>query len=410
MPKSTSRLVVTADWNPLQTGWIVQAAKDVRPTDVMIEVYAGSAIVRISIERQDEAMAPVEVEQFVSHFSATKIEAVLNLTVLQVTKPFGNLGEWSEWFDLDDPTTGGGDAELIAQIDTPCGDGSVSGIHCETTDGLPWRQASQQLAVPCSIEQGGLVCLTKDNPAGCLDYRVRFACDMPTTPPSLAPTPAPTVTPTPMPTLVPTRAPTGVPSTEDNRCLGVDCSGHGRCVDKHIGGCMCDAGWFRANCSEVPVLLSVAGNTSECADQSRLPVEASQGQQSLRCRADRTAWHEHATATVTLLTMPTANVRCVLSSLNTAEAVPSEAAIEFEQGQEVTSASTEIAGRIDAKDDGPRRLQVAVRCTSGDRRFETAAAQSTVTNLDVPLPRVAWMYPALSPYISTQVTICQIYF
>ena len=355
----------------------MQVSKDVRPTDVVIEVYAGSAIVRISIERQDEAMAPVEVEQFVSHFSAPIIEAVLNVTVLQVTKPFANLGEWSEWFDLDDPSTGDGDAELIGQIDAPCGDGSLSSIHCETTGGLPWRQGSQQLAVPCSLEEGGLVCLTKDNPAGCLDYRVRFACDMPRTPPSLAPTPAPTPTPTPMPT---TRAPTGVPSPEDNKCHGVDCSGHGRCVDKSVGGCTCDAGWFRANCGEVPVVLSVASNTSECADQRSLPVETTQGQQSLRCRADRTAWHERATATVTLLATPTAKVRCVLSSLNTAEAVPSEDAVEFEPGQEAMSASTEIAGRIDAKDDGPRQLQVTVRCTSGDRRFETAVGSPLCQN------------------------------
>ena len=29
------------------------------------------------------------------------------------------------------------------------------------------------------------------------------------------------------------------------RCIGVDCSGHGRCVNKRVGGCVCDAGRFR---------------------------------------------------------------------------------------------------------------------------------------------------------------------
>ena len=60
-----------------------QATQGVRPTDVIIEVYAGSAVVRVTIGRQDHGQdnaagmfAPIEVDEIVSHFSAAKIEEV----------------------------------------------------------------------------------------------------------------------------------------------------------------------------------------------------------------------------------------------------------------------------------------------------------------------------------------------
>ena len=40
----------------------------------------------------------------------------------------------------------------------------------------------------------------------------------------------------------------------------------GRCVDKSVGGCVCDRGWFRPDCSETPITIEIDGNTTECDD------------------------------------------------------------------------------------------------------------------------------------------------
>ena len=47
---------------------------------------------------------------------------------------------------------------------------------------------------------------------------------------------------------------------------GVKKKALGRCVDKSVGGCVCDRGWFRRDCSETPISISIDGSTTECDD------------------------------------------------------------------------------------------------------------------------------------------------
>ena len=137
----------------------------------------------------------------------------------------------------------------------------------------------------------------------------RPATDEPTANPSFVPTRSPSRSPTALPTAVPTIEPTGTPSTEDNRCMGVLCSGHGTCTDPKVGNCVCDPGWFTpaaklfllsAHCSEVPVKVVAQGTAQGCQSSRSLGISSStrlegtemhlEGSQTLACEANRTNW------------------------------------------------------------------------------------------------------------------------
>ena len=82
-------------------------------------------------------------------------------------------------FNWDSPAIGDGDEEDVQHIlshyqnQTLCvGGAAPTGIHCSTVDGEPWKSTGQKLSVPCSMTEG-VVCLNKDNPSGCKDYKVK---------------------------------------------------------------------------------------------------------------------------------------------------------------------------------------------------------------------------------------------
>jgi hypothetical protein len=121
--------------------------------------------------------------------------------------------------------------------------------------------------------------------------------------PSMAPTDLPTRLPTAFPSAAPTLQPTGNPSTEDNRCMGVLCSGHGKCTDPKVGNCVCDPGWLTptakmfllsAHCSEVAVKVVAQGTAQGCQSIKSLGISSStqhlEGSQTLTCEANRTKW------------------------------------------------------------------------------------------------------------------------
>ena len=103
---------------------------------------------------------------------------------------------------------------------------------------------------------GGISCRTSDNGGSCLDYKIRFFC------------PSATV------------ELTGAPIEPFDSCTGVTCSAHGECMrnttSASTGGyvCSCESGYFRRDCDDTPMRISVTHNVSECGGPAlghRLP-------------------------------------------------------------------------------------------------------------------------------------------
>ena len=89
-----------------------------------------------------------------------------------VQKSADSSGNWTQWFNHDDPS-GNGDFELLQDHPGVCGNLSVVGIQCQTTDGVPASQTGQTVVVNKSV---GCYCYNSQNPNGCDNYEVRFEC------------------------------------------------------------------------------------------------------------------------------------------------------------------------------------------------------------------------------------------
>jgi len=88
---------------------------------------------------------------------------------------------WTPWLNRDRPS-GAGDYETFSDFlkaGQVCK--SPSGIECQTTDGKSWQQTGQ--VYTCTQNAGG-ICANKSqvNGTSCLDYRVRFQCNLRWTP------------------------------------------------------------------------------------------------------------------------------------------------------------------------------------------------------------------------------------
>ena len=85
-------------------------------------------------------------------------------------------GEWTQWFDRDNPS-GTGDWETLdaLRIENP---GEIcdnpTQIECQTLDGTDYTETGQD--VTCSIDTG-LICLNSENTGGCEDYNIRVYCE-----------------------------------------------------------------------------------------------------------------------------------------------------------------------------------------------------------------------------------------
>ncbi|KAG1684460.1 SCO-spondin [Nymphon striatum] len=88
---------------------------------------------------------------------------------------------WTEWVNIDKPSTGGGDYEVMSDIRTRF-------IFCEKPVEVECRTATTKVAstdtnqvLVCSLREG-INCLNADNPkTGCYDYEIRFYCPCETT-------------------------------------------------------------------------------------------------------------------------------------------------------------------------------------------------------------------------------------
>jgi len=85
-------------------------------------------------------------------------------------------GEWTQWFDRDNPS-GTGDWETLNSLrnenpgeicDNP------TQIECQTLDGADYTETGQ--AVNCDIDTG-LICLNSENNGDCEDYKIRVFCE-----------------------------------------------------------------------------------------------------------------------------------------------------------------------------------------------------------------------------------------
>ena len=227
-----------------------------------------------------------------------------------------------------------------------------------------------------------------------------------TSSPTAAPTTGtPTESPTAEPTVRATHPPSGAPSTEDDRCNGVTCSNHGRCIDRSTGACSCDPGWDGLSCSRPLLELSIAGNTSECqGDPIRVITSmALAGIQTLSCAANRTQFQNKATLRLELKLPPSNNVTCVVKSSRMSEGVPLSSTLMLTLGRQY--AETLFIGSADGVDDGDQNFSVTVDCLSGDPRYDKASASIDAVNQNVDYPSITWLEPSVVPYIGAQVTI-----
>jgi hypothetical protein len=92
---------------------------------------------------------------------------------------------WTNWLDVDNPSSGGGDYELLTdyRINSKACKNPID-IQCQTTSGVDYSQAGQ--VVTCNTKVG-FFCKNIDNErrsfsfSSCYDYRVKFKCPSTTT-------------------------------------------------------------------------------------------------------------------------------------------------------------------------------------------------------------------------------------
>lgn len=97
---------------------------------------------------------------------------VLNQTTTRTVQAVN--ATWTSWLNRDDPSASG-DWELLSEF-VKLGQACAKpfAVQCQTTGGVDWARTGQVYA--CSLEADGGICQNANNPAGCLDYQVRFLC------------------------------------------------------------------------------------------------------------------------------------------------------------------------------------------------------------------------------------------
>lgn len=95
---------------------------------------------------------------------------VLFVIYLKATQPMCLLGEWSDFFDADDPGgVNGGDFELVQGCNLP------SNIHARLLTGAPVESSGEVVHFNLGA---GFKCVDSEQTDGsCSDYEVRFCCD-----------------------------------------------------------------------------------------------------------------------------------------------------------------------------------------------------------------------------------------
>jgi hypothetical protein len=207
---------------------------------------------------------------------------------------------------------------------------------------------------------------------------------------------------------------TGSPSTENDRCIGVTCSGHGKCVDKSSGQCQCRAGWFPSEgngaCSTFVLNATLVGNTNECQGSPKsssflLPLSGEvPGKQSIFCSAARAKWNGQSTLQLRLNSLPVAPTGCTVSITPPSEARPVSNQIELPM-RDGPGLQVQLEGMTDNWSDGDQPFQIQVACSGQDARFDGAKLAIPGVNLDVAFPNIKSVYPTVSVFIGQQLTI-----
>ena len=112
----------------------------------------------------------------------SKRELPQSLSGLPIAGVTTEIGEWTRFFNNDDPQSDSGDKEMAdpGAMEQICNGNPATAIYCQTTSGKPWFNVTregraQKLMSPCTL-QNGLVCRNSDNSDGCLDYMVQLLC------------------------------------------------------------------------------------------------------------------------------------------------------------------------------------------------------------------------------------------
>jgi hypothetical protein len=375
--------------------FIAASMVGIQASQVRIEMFAGSVVFRISfITTAPEPITPNAMDTLLQAIKSPELQTVLPIgTVADVST---TLGGWSDWFSSAPNSTG--DEELVDSVlranPSLCEGSRPSAIHCQTVQGVSWRETNETLQISCSLAGGGIRCLNIDNPGGCSDYRLRLKC------PRAVSTAKPTVAPAARQTDTPTS-----PSTTPN-CERV-CSGHGSCSGKLTNECRCDNGWLPPNCSESSIAIAITADTDECQGSTvRLPLPSIvPGDQYAQCLLNRSRWTTKSFALVRLKVQPTAPVTCRLRTNRSDEVQLSLTQVTLQPNQLETQIP--IFGIIDGKEDGPQPFALSVTCSSQDGRYDAAEHAATAVNEDVPSFRIQRMTPVSGtvPYAGVQVTI-----
>ncbi|XP_067648949.1 mucin-5AC-like [Haliotis asinina] len=125
---------------------------------------------------------------------------------------------WSQWFNLDKPTTGGGDNEFVSHEDLNnkhgfCSGGEITDIQCFGLDTQAYSYSTGEIT-QCDLKTG-FSCKNADNaPFNCQDYQIRYFCQVCALVPTAAPSAAPSGLPgqSGQPTASPSAGQSGLPT------------------------------------------------------------------------------------------------------------------------------------------------------------------------------------------------------
>ena len=360
---------------------------DAKLFELEIEVFSGSVVLRVVIRSKNPGMSEQKGQELLDHFN--RPTSVLSSFPVKAAVPtFGNWTAYINTNDFSNTTGSTGDVENFARAAALalarngtelCSGRKPIAIDCRIIDGRPWYAAGQVLRRRCTAE--GIECRSSDNDEGCLDYEVQYLC--------------PTE-----------QAVTNAPIEPFDSCAGVTCSGHGVCRESgSIGLCDCAPGWFRQDCDAVPIGIIVVNNVTECGGPALL--QPAPGLQWLECANSELKATGETHVQISILEQPTAAVECVIQSKAPLEAAVIDRTGVFDAESPIGSVvSLRIHGVKDTTlGDGAARFTIAARCTSSDRRFDTASAEASAVVTEIEFPLIESLVPALSSFVGQQVTV-----
>ena len=349
---------------------ILKLLPDVSPTDVHIEVIAGSVVLRVTVFRVSHVAPEVAKTELMQALRGPELQSVIPISPVEAVS--STWGDWTEWFSS--PLSVTGDEELVDVIlsanPSACSGRPPIAVYCQTIAGVSWRETGDRLDINCSLANGGIRCLNRDNPAyGCSDYRLRIKCPALTPAPSHAPTtrspsatPRPAITrpPSTLPPLLPPRpAATAAPSEIPSAPVGCDggCSGHGVCVDQ-LRRCRCNIGWLPPSCYDHAISVGITADTNECQGGAvRLPMPSIvPGDQYVQCLPNSSRFVAESFVTLRLMVATTWPVTCRLGTNRSDEVSFSLSEITLQPNQ--TEARIPIYGVIDGIMDGVQPVDV----------------------------------------------------